>query len=99
MLKANSRHLALIAGVAVLAGGCNTPAGSPSANLAATPSPTTQAPVTAPITSEHEPFNAQLAMAILRKQCDFGVRPLGSAAHETTKDYLIAQMKLYAAAR
>ena len=46
--------------------------------------------------NDHEPFDSQRAMDVLKKQCDFGVRPLGTEAHEKTKDYLIAQMKLCA---
>ncbi len=44
----------------------------------------------------HEAFDGDLAYEILKKQCDFGVRPLGTAAHEKTKEYLIAEMKRYA---
>jgi hypothetical protein len=41
-------------------------------------------------------FDGERAFALLKKQCDFGVRPLGSDAHEKLKDYLIAEMKKYA---
>ncbi|MCW3052985.1 MAG: putative aminopeptidase [Chthonomonadales bacterium] len=43
-----------------------------------------------------EPFDGERAYDILKKQCDFGVRPLGTEAHEKTKDYLIAEMQKYA---
>ncbi len=43
-----------------------------------------------------EEFDGGLAYEILKKQCDFGVRPLGTEAHEKTKDYLIAEMQKYA---
>lgn len=41
-------------------------------------------------------FDAEKCWAILKKQCDFGPRPLGSPAHDKTRDYLIAEMKKYA---
>jgi hypothetical protein len=44
----------------------------------------------------HEAFDGDRAYEILKKQCEFGVRPLGTEAHEKTKDYLIEQMKQYA---
>jgi glutaminyl-peptide cyclotransferase len=44
----------------------------------------------------HEAFDGDRAYEILKKQCDFGVRPLGTEAHEKTKDYLIDEMKKYA---
>ena len=42
------------------------------------------------------PFDADAAFKLLTKQCDFGPRPLGSAAHEKTKKFLLAEMKQYA---
>ena len=44
----------------------------------------------------HPIFDGEKAFALLKKQCDFGVRPLGTEAHEKTRDYLIAQMRLVA---
>ncbi|MCW3099362.1 MAG: putative aminopeptidase [Chthonomonadaceae bacterium] len=56
--------------------------------------PSNPAPATPKVT--HEAFDGDRAYEILKKQCDFGVRPLGTEAHEKTKDYLIAEMKRYA---
>lgn len=41
-------------------------------------------------------FDGEKAFEQLKKQCDFGPRPLGTAAHEKLADYLKAQMKRYA---
>ena len=41
-------------------------------------------------------FDAQRAFAILKKQCEFGPRPPGSAAHNKTRDYLLAELQKYA---
>lgn len=84
----------------ILLSGCN---GSPGVNssLAATGTPSAILASSKPISAKaaddtiHEPFDAIKAMEILKKQCDYGARPLGSPAHEKLKDYLIAQMKLY----
>ena len=81
--------------------GCSPSAGGSGSNVAAVtpiagttgPSAPSKPQVPAPV---HEPFDGKLAMDILKKQCDFGVRPLGSEAHEKTKAYLIAEMKKYA---
>ena len=51
---------------------------------------------TPPDSAEHQTFDGAKAMDILKKQCDFGVRPIGTEAHEKLKDYLIAEMKKYA---
>ena len=104
MLRANrglSGAAASVAAALWLVHGCNSSTVS-SANVVAAPgaTPGTSGAV-APSSlrlqaSGHEVFDSGRAMDILKKQCDFGVRPLGSDAHEKTKDYLIAQMKLYA---
>jgi len=44
----------------------------------------------------HPAFDGDRAFAQLKKQCDFGVRPLGSDAHEELRKYLLAEMKKYA---
>lgn len=62
---------------------------SPGGTTPANPSPATTNGV-------HAAFDGDGAFEILKKQCDFGVRPLGTPAHEKTKDYLIAEMKKYA---
>ncbi len=41
-------------------------------------------------------FSAQRAFALLEKQCAFGPRPPGSAAHRETRDYLFAELQKYA---
>ena len=41
-------------------------------------------------------FDAQRAFAILKKQCEFGPRPPGSAAHNETRDYLFTELQKYA---
>jgi hypothetical protein len=83
-------------------GGCK--GDSPPSPVAATPNPvaatpggtTATNPSSATLSSSYEPFDGDRAYAILKKQCGFGVRPLGTAAHELTKAYLIAEMKKYA---
>ena len=41
-------------------------------------------------------FNAQRAFAALEKQCEFGPRPTGSAAHRETQNYLFTELQKYA---
>ena len=41
-------------------------------------------------------FDAQRAFAALKKQCEFGPRPPGSAAHRETRDYLFTELQKYA---
>ena len=41
-------------------------------------------------------FSAQRAFALLEKQCEFGPRPPGSAAHRETQDYLFTELQKYA---
>ena len=41
-------------------------------------------------------FSAQRAFAILEKQCEFGPRPPGSAAHRETQNYLFTELQKYA---
>lgn len=53
----------------------------------------------APKTDSRQPtaiFDAQRAFAILEKQCDFGPRPPGSAAHRQTQRYLFTELQKYA---
>lgn len=42
-------------------------------------------------------FDSARAFDLLRKQCDFGVRPPGTPAHEKCRDYLLAELSKYAA--
>lgn len=48
---------------------------------------------TAPQRAQRPAFEEKKAWAHLVKQCDFGPRPVGSAAHQKTRDYLVAEMK------
>ena len=41
-------------------------------------------------------FDAQRAFAALEKQCEFGPRPPGSAAHRETQNYLFTELQKYA---
>ena len=41
-------------------------------------------------------FDAQRAFAILEKQCEFGPRPPGSAAHKETQSYLFTELQKHA---
>lgn len=41
-------------------------------------------------------FDKAKAFALLVKQCDFGPRPVGSPAHQKTRDYLMEEMAKYA---
>ena len=53
----------------------------------------------APKTDSRRPtatFDTQRAFAILEKQCDFGPRPPGSAAHRQTQRYLFTELQKYA---
>lgn len=40
-------------------------------------------------------FDQVRAFGLLRKQCEFGPRPVGSVAHSRTKDYLVAELRKY----
>lgn len=63
-----------------------------------------QAVVTTPVVSTQterasitpDKFDGEAAFAALQKQCDFGVRPIGSAAHEKCLAYLLEEMRKYA---
>lgn len=41
-------------------------------------------------------FDGARAFKLLVQQCDFGPRPVGSAAHRKTRNFLLAEMKKYA---
>ncbi len=41
-------------------------------------------------------FDGDAAYTLLKKQCDFGPRPLGSDPHEKAKTFLLEEMKKYA---
>jgi len=41
-------------------------------------------------------FDAKRAFAALKKQCEFGPRPPGSAAHRETQNYLFTELQKYA---
>ncbi len=38
-------------------------------------------------------FDSANAFSILQKQCDFGPRPVGTSAHEKTRDYLFGELR------
>jgi len=46
--------------------------------------------------ADNPKFSGETAYKLLRKQCDFGPRPLGTPAHEATADFLLGEMKNYA---
>jgi glutaminyl-peptide cyclotransferase len=99
--RRSAEAAALLAATFCLTAGCGAPPGAPSTTAAAVsavsaPTGAPAAPASKIQPSGHEPFDGARAMDLLKKQCDFGVRPLGSEAHEKLKDYLIAQMKKYA---
>lgn len=41
-------------------------------------------------------FDGDKAFALLKKQCEFGPRPVGSEAHRKTRDFLMEEMRKYA---
>jgi hypothetical protein len=53
-------------------------------------------PPAAPAQPTHPVFDAERAFKLLSKQCDFGPRYLGTAAHEKTLEFLLAEMRKYA---
>lgn len=82
--------------------GCHdsSTAATPALTASPAPAPVTQVqgtsaqnPASAEQASEHEPFQGERAMALLRKQCDFGPRTFGTAAHDKCRDYLLSEMK------
>ncbi len=81
------RAAALAACVGLLASGCrNASAGSP------TPTPA-QAPAPTETPASHPRFDGAAAFKLLEQQCAFGPRPVGSAAHQRTRDFLVAEMR------
>ncbi len=71
----------------LLTAGCRT-------NSQAEPSPPPPAPAPAPL-AVRSAFDGDRAYGMLKAQCDLGVRPPGSAAHEKCKDYILQQLKPY----
>ncbi len=43
-------------------------------------------------------IDSAYAFSVLKKQCDFGPRPMGVAAHTATRDYLYSELGKYASA-
>ncbi len=91
--------------------GCRPTGSAPAVNTVSTPGTpiSARAPVptdtggTAPAVSPsdkqaetHPAFDGERAFAELKKQCDFGVRPLGTDAHEKLRAYLLDTMRKYA---
>ncbi len=73
----------------------------PAAQLAGTtapnlPSANTAAAQTAGLPAGHPVFDGDRAFALLKQQCEFGARPLGSAAHEKTRSLLLETIRKYA---
>jgi glutaminyl-peptide cyclotransferase len=74
--------------------GCNHadarsgPATPPAPPIAAQPAP-------APLV-DRPTFDADKAFKILLKQCEFGPRPVGTEAHDKTRDYMLTEMQKYA---
>ena len=81
------RRHALLSGLSLsallLTAGCRTH----SQEIAAPPSSTPATP-----TAARSAFDGDRAFAMLQAQCDMGVRPPGSAAHETCKAYILKQL-------
>lgn len=100
--KSEKRHgskLALTLLLAGLALGCNHadagnhPSSAPAGLVASPRSAGETTDTAAPQRAQRPAFDEKKAWAHLVKQCDFGPRPVGSAAHQKTRDYLVAEMK------
>jgi len=68
-------------------------AGSP---LHASPQPEKAKKAPVKQTTKRPAFDSANAWSHLIKQCDFGPRPVGSEAHQKTRDYLASEIKKYA---
>ncbi len=99
------RGLRRIAALLALGGafgftGCGKPAPAASAQEPSAPPAAQNAPpdpsVKPDAKSSRPTFNEARAFAVLKKQCDFGPRVLGTPQHEKTRDYLTAEMKKFA---
>ena len=55
----------------------------------------TAATVSAPPPAVRSGFSGSEAFSMLEAQCDLGVRPPGSAAHEKCKAYILRQLTPY----
>ncbi len=80
---------------AIFVSGCNLAGAGPQ------PGATTTLPVTAvvnpPVDIVDAPvFDGKKSFDLLKKQCDFGPRPVGSEAHRKTLSFLVEEMKKYA---
>jgi len=89
LFSASREHLAVLGAAVALASlaaaGCNgARAGS------ATPAPPAQAARTSAA------FDGEKAFALLKRQCDFGPRPVGSQAHQRARDFLLEEMRRHA---
>lgn len=91
-------------GLALLAAGLGlgcreaspAPGAPPTAMATGAPTVTLASLKTAPPAPMHPAFDGEKAFELLRKQCDFGPRPLGSEAHAKTRAFLLEEMKKYA---
>ena len=103
-LKTALGFLLLTAGIGSGCGEANPPvAAAPPPSAAASNAPTTVTPIATqtaakptPQAAAHPAFDSEKAFALLKKQCDFGPRVLGTEAHEKTKAFLVEEMKKYA---
>jgi glutaminyl-peptide cyclotransferase len=93
--------------VASLVAGCNyadaggraagtSPSSAPPASQPASPSASPPVGTAAADVIQRPSFDEKKSWAQLLKQCAFGPRPVGSAAHKQTRDYLVAEMQKYA---
>lgn len=107
LLPENNRLAALSAAAAVVLAllGChsNPPPVAPApvvSQAAVITAPTSAAPNPAvtpsPKPRQEHKFDGESAFALLRKQCDFGPRPIGSSAHEKCLAFLLEEMRKYA---
>jgi len=89
----------LLAAVFCAAGliGCQrsqgTPAIPPAPAAAGTAGTSASPPESSQQSTKHPVFDGERAYTLLKKQCDFGERPLGSEAHEKLRAYLLEQMR------
>ena len=86
----------IIASFSAFLSGCNKAVAGEKSNPVISPKPVETTSTPKPKLEEAPEFDGQKAFDILKKQCDFGPRPVGSEAHKRTQEYLVEQMKKYA---
>lgn len=87
--------------LAIFAGGCRPASVAPATSAAVSATaPNTAARQSEANAASKKPerpaFDGDRAFALLKKQCDFGPRYLGSKPHDELRDYLLEEMKKYA---